>query len=281
MIRFLPLLISLFALFHTNELKANLLAKAAHYRSYNDFEKNPYLNDMMRNKIRPYILPYHHPARCVLDNIFHHRRAILNDHTLQEAGFIILHHKPRSFIRIASHPKLPGYLFKIYLDSELREKNYKPGWLWLVARCKGATQLKKVIKAKKSRFFQVPNKWLYPLPPDPSPPKSEEYKRQLVILIVEDMNLVSDEETVDAWKTQITHSHLKELYAIISKAKGSSYRPDNICLSKNGKFSFIDTEYPKQKADYGSIRPFLSPEMRHYWDKLVRQEGVVINKALF
>lgn len=274
--RFIILLISCLPLFNAQVLSTDLPPKSPRHRTYNNFEKNPYLNDIMRNMIRPYILPCQHPAKRVLDSIFHSHRAILNDHELCAAGFNVVYHQPRSFIRVVSHPKLPGYLLKIYLDSELREKNYKPGWLWLTARCKGAAHLRKVIQSKKSHYFQVPNKWLYPLPPEPSPPKNEEYKRQLVILIVEDMDLVSDEENYHAWKNQITHAHLKELYTIISKAKGSSYRPDNICLSKNGKFSFIDTEYPKQKADYNSIRPFLSPEMRHYWDKLVKQEGVIV-----
>jgi hypothetical protein len=86
------------------------------------------------------------------------------------------------------------------------------------------------------------------------------------------MKLVSNAENEAAWKTVITREHLNELYLIITKAGGSSYRPDNIWLTKHGKFAFIDTEYPRQKFDYNSIPSYLSPEMRSYWANLTQRQ---------
>jgi hypothetical protein len=87
------------------------------------------------------------------------------------------------------------------------------------------------------------------------------------------MNLTSKAQNLAAWKSLITGEHLKELYKIISYAKGSSYRPDNITYSVDGKFAFIDTEYPKAHPDYKSIRKYLSREMQAEWDKIVKNGG--------
>lgn len=240
---------------------------------YNDFDKNPHLTKEMRKKIKPYLLPHKHPAREFLDSLCLHGRVFLNPTTFEMAGFITLHTKPRSFIRVARHPLMPGYLFKVYLDSEKRKKNEKEGWEWLVARCKGARQVRHAIKKQKSKFFQAPNKWLYPLPPESSPINSDEYIRQPVILVVDDMDLIPEDENLHFWANHVQPHHLYELYAIISIARGSSYRPDNIWLSHNGKFSFIDTEYPKKKMDYWAIKPYLSPKMQVFWTNLVRRKG--------
>jgi|688.fasta_scaffold54936_6 hypothetical protein len=232
-------------------------------QKHSNFDKNPQLSHEMRKKMRPYLLPMDHPTRPVLDALFASGRPTSNPAAFEAAGFITLHTKPRSFIRVARHPALPGYLFKVYLDSEQRRKNRKPGWEWLTARCQGAAQVRSAIKKIHSRYFQAPRKWLYPLPP------CSTMHAHPVILLVEDMDLASDEDTKYAWRHHMTHEHLHELYQIIRKGKGSSYRPDNICLSRNGKFSFIDTEYPNQKGNLSTIGPYLSPDMRNYWRQLV------------
>lgn len=237
--------------------------------SYNDFDKNPYISKDARKSIKPYLLPKNHPAKIGLDEIFTTTRAIQNDDTFIQAGFNIIERTGRSFLLVASHPLLNGYLVKVALDSEFRQKNDKPSWLWFVRRCKGSETIAKIIAKKKITNFTVSKKWIYPLPINPSPPSNTQYDRKIAILLVTDMNLVSHIENLDAWKTKITKKHLDELYVIISQG-GSSYRPDNIWYTKNGTFAFIDTEYPNADPDYGSVRPFLSSSMLTYWDKLIR-----------
>ncbi len=253
--------------------QAENFAKSSHANYYNDFGRNPYLTKEMRRAIKPYILPANHPLKAKLDALFLSSRVTQNINTFNEAGFITLFHKPRSFIRVVKHPTVPDYLFKIYLDSDLLEKRHTPGWKWLACRCRGAAQVSKVIKSKNIQHFDVAKKWLYPLPVEPSPPNTPEHIRQPVILAVKDMKLVRSKDNLVAWKTQITRAHLDELYIIIKYAKGHSYRADNIWLSTNGKFCFIDTEYPRGGPDYSGIRPYLNPEMRAYWDQLVRSGG--------
>lgn len=216
--------------------------------------------------MKRYILPENHPAKPALDAIFLSTRATKDEATFQASGFTTLFAKPRSFIRVVRHPSLPGYLLKVYLDSEQRQKRNRTGWERLVFRCEGAEKIRKIIQKRKIKHFQVPGKWLYALPPHPGCTSME----QPFLLLVDDMDLVSNGENRAAWKTVITREHLDELYLIITKAGGCSYRPDNIWLTKHGKFAFIDTEYPRQKFDYKSISSYLSDEMRGYWVSLTQ-----------
>ena len=215
-----------------------------------------------------HILPANHPGKRALDAIFLSRRATKDEATFEAAGFKTLFQKSRSFIRVASHPSLPGYLVKVYLDSEQRQKRNRAGWEWLVQRCEGAEKIRKIIEQNKIKHFQAPGKWLYPLSVQPNSTSLD----QPFVLLVHDMDLVSKEENESAWKSLITREHLNELYLIITRAGGSSYRPDNIWLTKRGKFSFIDTEYSTQNFDYKSISSYLSPEMRNYWVNLTQKQ---------
>ena len=221
---------------------------------------------MIPRSIEKHILPENHPGKPALDAIFLSRRATKNEATFQASGFTTLFNKSRSFIRVASHPLLPGYLLKVYLDSEQRQKRNRAGWEWLVRRCKGAGKIRKIIERHKIKYFQVPQKWLYPLPSQPDSASLD----QPFVLLVDDMDLVSRKENEAAWKSIVTREHLNELYLIVTIAGGASYRPDNIWLTRLGKFAFIDTEYPTQKFDYDSISSFLSPEMRSYWGTLTQ-----------
>jgi hypothetical protein len=218
--------------------------------------------------MKRYFLPENHPAKPALDAIFLSTRATKDEATFQASGFTTLYAKSRSFIRVVRHPSIPGYLLKVYLDSEQRQKRNRTGWERLIFRCEGAEKIRNIIQKRKIKHFQVPGKWLYVLAPHPDCTSM----KQPFLLIVDDMNLVSNGENKAAWKTVITREHLNELYLIITKAGGSSYRPDNIWLTKRGKFAFIDTEYPRQKFDYNSISSYLSDEMRSYWASLTQKQ---------
>ncbi len=235
-----------------------------------DFENNTVIPKNVKAKIRPYIIEDHHPMKAKLDEIFYKQRVTTNKKTFKKAGFKTLRQGPRSYVHVARHPLLSGYLVKAYMDDELREKRKRPSWHWLAKRCEGAKKIDEIIKSRKIRFFTVASKWIYPLPEHPSPPLDSSHTRHYALLLAKDMNLVSKDANLHVWSHDITEAHLDELYAIISRAKGSSYRPDNISFTKQGVFAFIDTEYPSQGPDYKSIRPFLNSNMRDYWDQLVK-----------
>lgn len=232
-----------------------------------NFDEATALSKKFKKRIKPYLLSTKHPYKALLDLIFSKSRAIQNEQTFAEAGFQTIFLPHASFIRVARHLAMPGVLFKVYLDSEHRLKNERPGFEWLIDRCEGAQNIRKLIAKEKIEHFVVPDKWLYLVPMD------FDQAKQPLILMVTDMDLASYDEIVEAWKTKITQKHLDELYLILSHGYASAYLVANIPYTKNGKFACIDTEYVKRKINYKKVRPFLSEEMAIYWDKIVLQGG--------
>jgi len=235
-----------------------------------ELDANQVLSHSAKKKMRPYLIPEHHPLRETMDTIFKTARVTQNESSYQAAGFKTLCERPRTFVRVASHPALPGHLVKLYLDTELRKKRHKESWEWLVKRCEGAEKVRNVIRKRHIKHFVVPDKWIYPLPDHPLPPANIHYTRHLAVLLVTDMQLASSKENYYAWSHSVTEEQLDELYDIITYAKGSSYRPDNICYTKKKQYAFIDTEYPSRGPDYRSIRGYLSASKRRYWDDLIK-----------
>lgn len=233
-------------------------------------------NPSYQKTISPYLMSDNHPVKPALDKIFKKSRVTSNIDTFKAAGFKILPTNLRSHVVVARHPDLPGYLVKVSLDSETNKKYGEPSWLWFARRCKLARKIQSVIKKQKCFYYTVAEKWIYPLPDTPLL-LDEPYKRKNEILVVTDMNLVSEEENDLAWK-RLTKKHLKQLFTIITYAGGCSYRKDNIPLTKSGKFAFIDTEYPFKTPNYDTILDHLAPEMRDYWRSLVRKGGLTRKK---
>jgi hypothetical protein len=241
---------------------------------YPNFDlNNAYLKKNMRKEIRPYLLPKKHPVRKHLDRISSQSRIILDQKSFEDSGFITLFHQPVSLIRVAKHPKLRGHLVKVYLDTQGEKLHGKQGWLRLTNRCKGAQNVRDLIKKKKLVHFSVPGKWLYPPSTAHLPLNQPKTSVQPVILVVTDMKIVSLDESVEAWKNKITRHHLDELYCVLSHGFASAYLPFNVPYCKNGKFAFVDTEHPKRLVDYNLAKVYLSDEMRAYWDELVRTGG--------
>ncbi len=234
---------------------------------YPHFDDNPYLDDETRRSAAPYLLPLDHPIKPAVDEIFLRSRVVDDERTLKDAGFEIIAAMPGSFVIVARHPAIPGYVFKLYLDSESRCKDGIPNHLWLIRRCIGAAFIRNFIERKKIRYFTVPDKWLYILPwqhPSFGPSRSP------LILIATDMQLVSEEATRMAWKTHVSRRHLKELYMILKRGHGSKRIVENIPYTKQDMFAFTDTEYPIRKIRLSKVKPFFSDEMQDYWERLTR-----------
>lgn len=208
-----------------------------------------------------YLLPQTHPLRGWLDSVFTSSLVLDSEETLRFLGFEILacfsHHAT-----IVRHPSVSGYIFKMYLNGERkRPRDGITGVEWLLRRCVGADILRKWIQQEKISHFAVPEKWLYPL--------SHE-ERHPVVLIATDMEIASEEETRLAWKTIISEEHLDELYSILGQGYGSINITGNIPYTKNGKFAFVDTEKLRQTHNLARVRPYLSENMRQYWDELTQ-----------
>ncbi len=226
----------------------------------------------MRLQIMPFLLPLDHPMKAKLDAIFLRSRAVESERTLVDAGFeVIAGPMPNSYIMVVRHPEVPGYVFKLYLDSEKRIRKNIPHWVWLARRCAGARKIKKVIQAKKIKYFSVPDKWLYALPVYPFSSSSDP---ELVILMATDMELESLETTEQVWKNGIERKHLKELHAILKERYGGNSIVNlsaNVPYCKNGKFAFTDTEDLRGHIRWDYVNKYLSKEMSHYWDTLTHK----------
>lgn len=244
-----------------------------------DFLAYPHLTQEMMEKISPYLISKNHPMKARLDKIFSTIRVTRNINIFLRSGFKILEQGPRSYVVVAKHQNLPGHLVKCYFDDEIREKWGKPSWYWLSKRCEGAKKIREIIKKYKIRHFSVPKKYIYLLPllrkTEPIDPC---YIRHPALLLVTDMNLVSEKENLHAWKHFVNKEILKELYIIITLAKGASYRADNIAYSRSGKFCFIDSEYPSRGPEYDRISKYLSDPMKEYWNSLVERGGELRNQ---
>lgn len=242
------------------------------YNTYPNFDNNPYISKKMQLKMRPYLLPIDSSLKPTMDSLFSSSRVIENESSFALAGFHTLFAQENSFIRVAQHASLPGFLLKVYLDSEHRQKKGMPGWEWLTRRCEGAKNIRHLIKRKNLKYFTVPDKWLYPLPA-PSTTEIAKDSIQPVVLVVTRMNLVSTEETLEAWLTKITPRHLDELYCILSHGYSSCFLMLNIPYTTEGVFACIDTEYPKRTMDFAKVKKYFSPEMQLYWEELIRKGG--------
>ncbi|MBA3957090.1 MAG: hypothetical protein H0X51_01665 [Parachlamydiaceae bacterium] len=214
-------------------------------------------------EVKPYLLPEKHPLKPTLDAIFKGKHVLKNEQSFAEAGFITIHVQPMSHIIVASHPLLPGYLLKLYLDNEKRMKDGIPGWKWFVKRCHGVKNVQNLIKRKKLHHFVAPLKWIYPIP------ELKDKTAQPAILVVTDMELVSHEMSYQAW-ANATKEQVNELFCILNHGFASTYLPGNLPYTKHGKFACIDTEHPKRVLKLKSVKKYLSPDMQAYWETLTR-----------
>lgn len=238
---------------------------------YPNFQDNWYLDQRMRDKIAPHLLPLTHPIKPVLDSIFSKERVLQSMDTFLNAGFeIIAGPMPLSFVIVARHPEVPGYVFKLYLDTASESRYDIPYWKWLVRRCEGARGIRNIIKKKKIRHFLVPDKYLYVLPVYPF---SNVVKPQILILVETDMQVEPHRVTVEKWKTA-KRAQLKELHSILKYGyAGESTRNliANVPYTRFGKFAFTDTEDPTRKVGLRIVGQFFSKEMQKYWYTLAER----------
>jgi hypothetical protein len=217
-----------------------------------------------------YLLPSDHLASMLLQKLFRRSDAIDNEAAFLEAGFKVGSKNSRSLMRVATHPALRGYVFKVFFVEEQSREREKPcGWKNFTVRCNQAERIRRVIHEQAFRHFRVPRKWLFHTPRHPSSSLDD----QPAILVAEFQDLVPPDDNEGAWRHSVTEGHLYQLYTVLDRAGGVSSRPDNIALTRQGWFAFIDTEYPPDLHDYESIAPYLSRQMRQYWWSLIRRAG--------
>lgn len=220
-------------------------------------------------QVHPYLLPENnHGIKNFLDKICSEIRVLSSKENLERAGFKIIFQQANRGLVVAKHPKLPGYLLKMYLDSCPRTE-----WPLWVLRAKGARIIQELLnKHYYNCFMKVPQKWIYPVPSFDRPVANENTFPKDFILIVQDMRLVTDKYNLYCYKNNMTFARLDALYTMIDEGGLSDSHIKNIPFSADQKIAFIDTEYVNSwPVHFDWLTKNFSPTHQSYWLKLMRE----------
>jgi hypothetical protein len=230
---------------------------------------NPYVKEDVWEQVSPYLIPDDHPAKEILDSIFSKSRIIKNIESMEKAGFKNVFPQKYTRIIVTTHPDLPGYIIKVYLDDQEYYLK-RPEHYHYIKRAKGVRMIQNIIDEKGwNDQFKAPKKWIYPLPP--APPSPDNPLQKYFLLIEDDMDIYSKSVNEKMWKSdKVTYELLDHLY-FITESKGfhDCAKPANIPFSKDGRVAFVDTQtHNRWPVKYYKLGPCLSKKNRIYWEML-------------
>lgn len=231
------------------------------------YEQSPYVETHIWQMLTPYFLPEDHPIKPKLDDLFS-QRITLNSHSLNKAGFDDPIPQQYSKTIVTKHKKIKGYYFKLFSD----DQHDVCDWAKLYARALGAERVQRCVDRNQlHHLFKVPKKWIYPLPPNPSPPEGS--LRKNFILIAEDMHVYNKQENLKKWKhNKLVTTELLDAVYIVLQEEGlnDSAYAFNMPFSKNDhKVVFLDLEESHLwPVRFKRLNQYLSKEMKAYWISL-------------
>lgn len=221
--------------------------------------------------IAPYLLPDTHPIKPDIDRIFSVERPIRSLETLKKAGFHVITEGHWSDTIIATHKEAKGFYFKLFTEDQAHIHEISR----LVARIKGALLAQELIdKHQWQHLFKVPRKWLYLLPDDPTPISGQPPKR--VILIAEDMRLLSRDASYSKWKDpSLSHTLMKAVFTLLTEGGFSdSAYAFNLPFAKDGRIAIIDNDkHNKRPVPCSKLLKYLDSKNKRYWQKLIDNAG--------
>lgn len=232
---------------------------------------NPLISLEEWHEVLPYLLPFDHPAKSVLDKMFSKKRLTASVKALKEEGFVTKGPGKESQVVFAKHEKLAPYIIKIITDEYPINEVQR-----FIKRIKGAETARRIIKAYGfHHMMKVPKKWLYPLPTEPSAKPWSFAKR--FILVSEDMDIYVREQNYELWKSELVDRELiKAVYTLI-QAGGfyDSAHVFNIPFSKDGKIAIIDTEcHHGWPVPFHWLKMNIKHDLRVYLQELIDQNAV-------
>jgi hypothetical protein len=234
-----------------------------------------YLNRKIWNLVADYMMPEDHPIKEELDLIFSKSRVFCDFDSMKAAGFANAKPQHNTRLIVTRHPDFPGYVFKVYLDKQSYFHKIPEYENW-VKRVKGARAIKKSIKKHDyGHLFKVPQKWLYLLPDNPSPPQN--YLRKLFILVEEDMDIYNGTENKLMWGSDvITTELLDAFFTVLCDVFLQDTTTGNCNFAHDGRIAFVDTESCfKKTIKHEQIMRFLSPAMKKHWLNLFYKKGIL------
>lgn len=187
-------------------------------------------------------MPFDDPAALDLHALFRDVDMFASRSSWGAAGFRVFDRANNGKIMVALHPSVQGLLFKKYSsDMSLKDqlKNYE-------RRVEGAKRLRSFVDEQRLRHVVVPRKWLLELP------RPFSRKASSHVLVVEQLDLLSDEQTKAAYY-RIDSDKLRELCVVLYKFRGMDSNAKNVPFISDGRIAFIDTEH----WDRGSSKAYL------------------------
>lgn len=245
-----------------------LLRSAAQIEKTHSQYELPDVPEEVWEEVRPYLLPSNHPAWPKLHRVFCKSRATLNPDAFKKAGFKRWRPGRWSRVSASSHPELKEYFIKAYCDCEL---GIIYDWKKWIHRIKGAETIRECIKKYQLQAtFKVPHKWIYPLPKNPSPPKSSHYARKDFVLVCENMRIQDHDTNEKLYKKKMSRKLMDELYTVLQVCGlYDSVYCFNIPFCKDGRIAVIDTEYHhKWPVPFSKLKKNFSKDLRSYWEKI-------------
>lgn len=228
--------------------------------------RNPQVDPSIWNEVTPYLLPENSSLKKKLDLIFGASRVTASKEAMQNAGFIFVE-RMGQHVYVATHPDLPKVVVKIYTDDDPTPDEWQ-NW---VNRIKGMLLIKQgIVDLGYKKYFTVPQKWIYQLPPTPLPLANTGGCPRNFILIAEDMNIMSWEDNKLKWRHKTDKKKLFALYQML-KTYGlrDSARIGNVPWSYKGKIVFVDTEfYNAFPVNYQPLLEHISTSLRPYWKEI-------------
>ncbi len=219
----------------------------------------------------PHFLPEEHPMKKKLDTIFKAARVSSSPESMKRSGFKIRKGRHWDNVYVCKHKKLKGYVLKVYMDNQMGVNEWDP----LVRRVTGANAIRESIaKLGYKHIFKVPNKWIYPLPENPTP--NPKYQRKNFILIADEMNVFRNARNEQRWfGPTMTADKLKAFFHVLNDVGLiDSVFPTNVPFCTDGMLAFIDTEHHhKWPIPYHRLVPYLAEDMQHIWTSLVQSKG--------
>lgn len=225
-----------------------------------------------KHGVEPYLLPQSHPLEEKMHALFSTGRVTQNIRTLEKNGFKV-EQKRHGGMLIVSHPDLEGYLLKLYVDKkeetysrELKGPRGQDEHLEFVGRCRRRARILEFLHQSGIESILIPQKWIFEIPPEFSPPKSDAYLKKRYLLIVEKMPIGSFSESQAEWEEMMNEDLLDDLYDLISALSLRDIGPHNLYFVDPGHLALIDTkEWPEGTNSLKYITRYLNPEMKLYW----------------
>lgn len=240
-------------------------------RKPQEFPYNPLVSIELWETLKPYFLPKNHSAKSRLDRIFSKKRAIQSTETFTEAGFGEPTNRGPEKIRFGKHRDIQGIIIKVFCD----DQPIIDEWQYWIRRIQGAELIRSYIEEKKFTRFKVPKKWIYPLPENPAPVGIPECFRKNFILVAEDMHLKSYDESKRAYK-KMSKKTMEQLFMIIRDlGLIDSVFVDNVPMTSDGRFAFIDIEHfnRTEPINYARLTEYFSDKLKPYWESMIKYGG--------